>query len=423
MQQFIRFMVIIVFLNGAVTLAQPAAMNPDIQFCGELLPQHLPTVMDRWSRTLTKQARYADHLLMLKRRSAVVFPIIEAILERHAVPKDFKYLPLLESSLSGRAVSRRGAAGFWQLMPGTARHLGLRVGRRGDERFNIQKSTVAACKYLWELYRELGSWMLVALAYNAGPTYIKQLRNQHPDQHPLTLPFRANETRAYVFQTMAIKELLTRPQDYGDYLAQADQAALGDKTLLASAKERADILAYYETPIATDNEADTQKSETEPNEVVLITETDLEEPNTPTRPTSAFSTTPAILSQTTIESPAKTSGQSLISASDDVLLNRIQTRRIDHEPLREGQLCQFVVVQHGNINGQTISVGDVLYAQVYLLDAGAKRVFLRANKLVNSQNQTLSLNLTAIEKTKQPGVTLPTTDAQTAGWRLAWEQL
>ncbi len=413
MQKLMRFVATTALLGSTVVLAQPLAQSvasrPEVQFCGEVLPQYLPAIMTRWSHTLTRQGNQADHLLMLKRRSAVVFPIIEAILERYAVPKDFKYLPLLESSLSGRAVSRRGAAGFWQLMPSTARHLGLRVGRRGDERFNIQKSTVAACKYLWELYRELGSWMLVAVAYNAGPTYIKQLRNQHPGQHPLALPFRANETRAYVFQTMAIKELLTRPDQYRNFLTESNRIALSDKTLLASAKERADILAYYETPVSPDITA----NETSPGEVVLITETDFEAPNTPTP-------VPVTVQN---EAPAQTTGQSLMGADDDVLLNRIQTRRIDHEPLREGQLCQFVVVQHGSLNGQAISVGDVLYAQVYLLDIGAKRVFLRANKLVNSQNQTLSLSLTAIEKTKQPGVALPTADVQTAGWRLAWEQL
>ena len=413
MQKLVYFVTTTVLLGSAVVSAQPltqsVASRPEVQFCGEVLPQYLPAISSRWKNTLTRQGHQADHLLMLKRRSAVVFPIVEAILERHAVPKDFKYLPLLESSLSGRAVSRRGAAGFWQLMPGTARHLGLHVGRRGDERFNIQKATVAACKYLWELYRELGSWMLVAVAYNAGPTYIKQLRDQHPGDHPLSLPFRANETRAYVFQTMAIKELLTRPDQYRDFLAESDRVALSDKTLLASAKERADILAYYETPVLPDAEPD----KTSTGEVVLITETDVEAPNSP-------APTPATVQN---EAPAKATGQSLLSASDDVLLNRIQTRRIDHEPLREGQLCQFVVVQHGNLNGQTIAVGDVLYAQVYLLDAGSKRVFLRANRLVNTQNQTFSLNLTAVEKTKQPGVALPTTDAQTAGWRLAWEQL
>ncbi len=413
MQKLVRFVATTALIGSTVVWAQPLAQSiasrPEVQFCGEVLPQYLPAVISRWNNTLTRQGHQADHLLMLKRRSAVVFPIIEAILERHAIPKDFKYLPLLESSLSGHAVSRSGAAGFWQLMPGTARHLGLHVGRRDDERFNIQKATVAACRYLWELHRELGSWMLVAMAYNAGPTYIKQLRNQHPDSHPLALPFRASETRAYVFQTMAIKELLTRPDQYRNYLAESDRIALSDRTLLASAKERADILAYYETPVATS--AKPEKTTTD--DVVLITETDFEEPNTP-------APTPVTVQN---EAPAKTAGQSLLSASDDVLLNRIQTRRIDHEPLREGQLCQFMVVQHGNLNGQTIAVGDVLYAQVYLLDTGSRRVFLRANKLVNSQNQTLSLNLTAIEKTKQPGVALPTADAQTAGWRLAWEQL
>ncbi|UFH52294.1 lytic transglycosylase domain-containing protein [Spirosoma sp. KNUC1025] len=99
-------------------------------------------------------------------------------------------MPLAESGLKAKAVSRAGAAGYWQLMPGTARNLGLKVSGRIDERFNVLKATDAACRYLRALYTQLGSWSLVAAAYNAGPGYMKnQLQRQaHRDYYRMSLP-------------------------------------------------------------------------------------------------------------------------------------------------------------------------------------------------------------------------------------------
>lgn len=97
------------------------------------------------------------------------FNMIDGILTEHGLPTELKYLAVIESELKPAAVSWAGAVGPWQLMPGTARVLGLKVSRKVDERVNYYKSTHAAAKYLKDLYNEFGDWLLVIAAYNGGP--------------------------------------------------------------------------------------------------------------------------------------------------------------------------------------------------------------------------------------------------------------
>lgn len=97
------------------------------------------------------------------------FNVMDAILTSHNLPKELKYLAVIESRLHTSAVSWAGAVGPWQLMPATARVLGLKVGRHVDERTNYIKSTHAAARYLNDLYDQFGDWLLVIAAYNGGP--------------------------------------------------------------------------------------------------------------------------------------------------------------------------------------------------------------------------------------------------------------
>jgi membrane-bound lytic murein transglycosylase D len=96
------------------------------------------------------------------------FNVMDAILVAHNLPKELKYLAVIESRLHTSAVSWAGAVGPWQLMPATARVLGLKVTRKTDERTNYIKSTHAAAKYLNDLYDQFGDWLLVIAAYNGG---------------------------------------------------------------------------------------------------------------------------------------------------------------------------------------------------------------------------------------------------------------
>ncbi|MDB5241904.1 MAG: lytic transglycosylase [Spirosoma sp.] len=207
-------------INGISPVFVNAPQLPllDVNFCGECLPFDQTNVVDRWKRVFTLFRLHATDLSDLQRRADSFFPIIDPILEKHDIPADFRYVPLAESGLRPKAVSRAGAAGFWQLMPGTARSLGLTVNSKTDERFNVYKATEAACRYLKALYSQLGSWSLVAAAYNVGPGYISgQLkRHNHRDYYRMHLP---RETQYYLFRVLLYKEVMSRPDDYSSFFS------------------------------------------------------------------------------------------------------------------------------------------------------------------------------------------------------------
>jgi membrane-bound lytic murein transglycosylase D len=100
------------------------------------------------------------------------FNMMDGVLRKYGLPAELKYLAVIESELKSTATSWAGAVGPWQLMPQTARELGLKVNRARDERTDYHKSTHAAAKYLRDLYREFGDWLLVIAAYNGGPANV-----------------------------------------------------------------------------------------------------------------------------------------------------------------------------------------------------------------------------------------------------------
>lgn len=113
-----------------------------------------------------------EDLEAIEKRSSRYFRIIEPILLKHGIPEELKYLAVVESQLITSAKSKVGARGLWQLMPQTARELGLKCNGKYDERTHAYKSTVAAAKYLRALYNQFGDWLLVIAAYNSGPGYV-----------------------------------------------------------------------------------------------------------------------------------------------------------------------------------------------------------------------------------------------------------
>ncbi len=108
-------------------------------------------------------------LVSVQKRSEGPFYIIDSVFTRYRLPVELKYLAVIESELKPAATSHVGAKGPWQLMPETAQVLGLKVNRRCDERSNYYKSTIAAAKYLRDLYTLFDDWLLVLAAYNGGP--------------------------------------------------------------------------------------------------------------------------------------------------------------------------------------------------------------------------------------------------------------
>ncbi|MEP6749942.1 MAG: lytic transglycosylase domain-containing protein [Bacteroidota bacterium] len=110
-----------------------------------------------------------EELVKIKERSKSPFKAMDVVFKKYGLPVELKYLAVIESELKATAVSRVGAAGPWQLMPVTAKILGLKVSTANDERKQYAKSTKAAAIYLRDLYKEFGDWLLVMAAYNCGP--------------------------------------------------------------------------------------------------------------------------------------------------------------------------------------------------------------------------------------------------------------
>lgn len=116
--------------------------------------------------------QYGSMLNRMKTWGRPYFDLMENVLTNHGLPTELKYLSVIESELKASATSWVGAAGPWQLMPQTARDLGLKVSKKKDERRDFTKSTNAAARYLTDLYNTFGDWLLVIAAYNTGPANV-----------------------------------------------------------------------------------------------------------------------------------------------------------------------------------------------------------------------------------------------------------
>ena len=204
----------------------------DFSFANETLPLGNARVKHRLQWSLKKHNFKNVQSDILQFKAGKLFPLIEPILLAYGIPDDFKYIPLVESGF-GDGASSKGAKGLWQFMPGTARTYGLRVGQGVDERKNIRKSTIAACKYIRELYQEFNSWTLAAAAYNNGSIKLeKAIGRQNEDNY-----FRMHlnrETGTYIYNLVAMKAIISHPEKYGykEYY-KLNYDCLGSSQLLA----------------------------------------------------------------------------------------------------------------------------------------------------------------------------------------------
>ncbi len=191
-----------------------------IAFAGEPMPMDDREVKERFDRELHVNTYWQSNTMLYFKRAAQYFPTIEPILHTYGIPEDFKYLAVAESALQN-VVSPSGATGFWQIMSGTARDYGLEVNDVVDERYHVEKSTEAACKYLLNAYEVFGNWTAVAASYNMGVNgLLRQMKRQKcTSYYDLLLN---SETSRYVFRIMAIKEILENPPQYGFSLDSSD---------------------------------------------------------------------------------------------------------------------------------------------------------------------------------------------------------
>jgi len=185
----------------------------NLNFCQEKVPVFDTDVRERIDRELLVNTYWQSNSMLYHKRASKWFPVIEPILKQNGIPEDFKYLALIESGLMN-VVSPAGATGFWQIMKKTATEFGLTVNSEVDERYHLEKSTEAACRYLNQAYKRYGNWTLTAASYNMGMNGLqRKLTKQNTDNYYDLLLNR--ETSRYVFRIIAVKEILEHPTKYG----------------------------------------------------------------------------------------------------------------------------------------------------------------------------------------------------------------
>ncbi len=189
-------------------------------FAGENVPLDDYQVYESIDRELTLLSYYHSSTIRIIKLSHRWFPVIEEILEKNGVPKDFKYLAAAESGLQN-VISPKSARGFWQFLKDTGRSYGLEVSKDVDERYHIEKSTEAACKYFKQAHKKFGDWTTAAASYNMGMGGInKQMTNQK-QAHYYDL-YLNSETARYVYRILAYKLLLEHPEKYGYQFQESD---------------------------------------------------------------------------------------------------------------------------------------------------------------------------------------------------------
>ena len=218
---------------------------PDyIVFAGDTIRFDRVDTRERMERELIAFTySHSNSLLMLK-RSTRIFPQVEPLLAANGVPDDLKYLMAVESNVSENAVSLAGAAGLWQFMRDVAREYGLEVTATVDERYNIQKETIAACNYLKKAYDRFGDWMTVAASYNGGINGIARKREQQQQPKALDLQL-VEETSRYMFRILVAKLFFEDPKSFGFQLDEKEYYPYFPPKRTVFVRESIDDLAEF----------------------------------------------------------------------------------------------------------------------------------------------------------------------------------
>jgi len=207
--------------EGTGSFAVYSVNVPDqVTFAGETMPLDLFDVREALDREMLSNVYFHSQTIRLIKLANRYFTLIEPILRKHLVPDDFKYLAVAESGLA-QMVSPARAVGFWQLLEGTAKEYGLEVNQEVDERYHIEKSTGAACRYLIESYQKYRNWTMTAASYNAGRRGMdRQIQRQKKENYYDLL--LNEETARYLYRVVAFKLIFEDPAAYGFNLTEKD---------------------------------------------------------------------------------------------------------------------------------------------------------------------------------------------------------
>ncbi|HNZ68020.1 MAG: lytic transglycosylase domain-containing protein [Bacteroidota bacterium] len=217
---------------------------PDsVFFMGQRIPLERFDVYENLERELLVNANFHSQTIRLIKLAPRYFALIDPILEAEGVPVDFRYLCVAESTLNPRALSPAGAAGLWQFLKGAAMEYGLEVNAEVDERYHIEKSTRAACRYLKDSYAKYRDWAVVAASYNAGTAAVdRQIRRQKETSY-FDLLF-SEETERYVYRILSLKIILEDPQKYGFLIKEAEKYPVLKTRLVEIATPLADLADF-----------------------------------------------------------------------------------------------------------------------------------------------------------------------------------
>ena len=203
---------------GASSYVVPYFPPPSkMDLCGEAVPLHKPDVLERFDREFTIVVyNHAQVYLWLKRMERY-FPWVEERLRHYNLPQDLKYVAIVESDLQPDARSPKNAAGPWQFIPRTGERYGMNQAGSVDQRYDFEKATEGAFRYLQDLHRQFNNWALAMAAYNCGEGRVReQMASQRvSDYYQLKLPL---ETERYVMRILAVKAVLGNPGQYGYHL-------------------------------------------------------------------------------------------------------------------------------------------------------------------------------------------------------------
>jgi hypothetical protein len=207
--------------SGELNYHVGAFSIPDsLDFAGERMPLENFDTRESLDRELLVSAYRHSATIALIKRANRFFPVIEPILAEYGLPDDLKYIAVAESDLSN-AVSPVGATGFWQIMQDTGREYGMEINQEVDERYDLEKSTHFACRYLLKAYEKYGSWTMAAAAYNAGNRGIdEQVKIQGEDNYYDLL--LNEETARYIFRIASYKLIFSFPERYGITIGKDD---------------------------------------------------------------------------------------------------------------------------------------------------------------------------------------------------------
>ena len=217
----------------------------------------LPTLIDMPYNRIVKKyiLLYAENRRKLVESvlgfGTYYFPIFEAALEKEKLPLELKYMPVIESALRPNAVSRAGAAGLWQIMPITAKGLGLEVNSLVDERRSPIKSSEAAAKYLKDLYNIYNDWSLAIAAYNCGPGNVNKaiIRSGGKRDFWGIYHHLPQETRGYVPAFIAANYILTYYEEHNICPVAAEIPLATDTIVINNRINLQQISAVLNTPI------------------------------------------------------------------------------------------------------------------------------------------------------------------------------